>query len=233
MKCDRAQEWFSSLIDGSIRPAEKVVLEAHLTTCRSCAADVERLRTMWHALDAMPQLDPPTTLRATVWQRIEAAGSQAAAAAEPAPRFVVRSPRLMWIRSLALGAAVVLLAALATVSVPGKYRTAAFSSLFGHLAGPQRNTPIVEATLVRSAEASSVVDITIALSGQSHDVASAVAELITGSEVITSQEVPLRSGRGQTSIAAPAVGSAELSVRVVWRDPNGAERSLVSPVRIR
>ena len=137
MKCDRAREWLSDLVDGSIRPAQRVVLEAHLAVCAACAAESEQLHSLWSDLSGLPPVEAPTTLRATIWQRIQAAE-------EETHRAGTRPARLRsipgWVRVVGVAAAVVAVIAMARVTVPGRYRAAGWLTW---LSGGSRTAPTV------------------------------------------------------------------------------------------
>jgi anti-sigma factor RsiW len=86
MECDRIAELLPSYLDGELADAEKAGIEAHLRSCRECAALSALLAETDAALAAFPAVEPGPELR-----------SRLAAIAERKPRFslfaALRQPR--------------------------------------------------------------------------------------------------------------------------------------------
>ncbi len=220
MKCERAQAWFSDLIDGSIGSAEKVVLDAHLRDCASCTEEVKRLTSLWHAMDAMPDVPAPSNLRATVWQRIEAQSTQTTAARP------VRNPRPIWVRGLALVGAAAAIALLATVTVPGKFRPAGFSSLFGLVA--ERNDGVCRARVETGANGVRTVFVTVELPKPDASRTDSVAITVTDANGAAYEtRAVVARGRGVAPLKLPADAVLPISVTVRWEGSGDTHGSLV------
>lgn len=231
MKCERAQEWFSSLVDGSIQPAEKVVLEAHLHACRDCADEVRRLKSMWQALDAMPQLAPPSNLRATIWQRIETANAPAPAHGEPAPRLVVRSPRSRLLRGFAFAAAAMLIAALATVSVPGKYRAASLYAMLTKPFAPSARDAAFEADVQTGSDGAPLVHLRGTFRTSAIGDPRVGVEIILGDTAVATHEAEVRTGRVDVTIPITGAADHPYVLRLRWRDSAGVSHTQTIQVR--
>jgi anti-sigma-K factor RskA len=98
-------------VAGALPDDERRAFEAHLRDCATCAADVRSLGAVVRALpEALPQIDPPATLRARV---LSAVPRSSAAAAVGAPRKLSSSrPVLNNTTAGWLGAAALLIVAL-------------------------------------------------------------------------------------------------------------------------
>jgi len=228
MKCERAREWFSNLIDGSIQPAERVVLEAHLATCPECAAVVEDLRRLWAGLEAMPALEPPPTLRASIWQRIDAA-------AQPAPvrrfAFTRRPPR--WARATAWAAAALVIVVLATVSVPGHFRTAGWTSWIPgtHRPAASRQQPSVTASarLISSTAGSSAGSVVVDLHALGKGVSADIIVMGPTGEIARRRIEPRRDTM-EVTFTLNTGAPQPRGVRVEWHGPDGSGGTLNLPV---
>ncbi len=223
MKCERARLWFSDLIDGSIQPAQRVVLEAHLAACAACAEEVRSLRAVWSGLDAMPSLEPPATLRATIWQRIEAHQTQADRSARRArPSWFTG-----WVRVTTVTAGAVALLALATVSVPGRFRSAGWTSW---IPGVHRSTSKPPALHVTGTAQTESGDRFVAVTLRASAVVPAADVIVTahGAEIGRSR-VALRPP--ETTVRVPvAAATGPIEVRVEIRQSQRA-LTLIVPVR--
>ena len=109
MQCQFAQELFSDHLSDSLDRAQKVSLENHLATCADCKEQVAGLRDVWAALDTLPVVEPPKFFHENIMDRIatEAAKEQEAALASKSQGWDWRS--LFRARSLAFGAAALVL----------------------------------------------------------------------------------------------------------------------------
>lgn len=67
MWCYRAKRRLVSYLDGELEPRRRKALERHLSSCRLCSAELERLRTQWAALDAAGPVPP---MPAGLWGQI-------------------------------------------------------------------------------------------------------------------------------------------------------------------
>ena len=96
MACGDFEPLIGDLVDGTLDGAPRHELEAHLTSCASCARMVEELLVVRRAVRALPDLPPP----ADGWSRLSSA------VASEAPR---TSPRMTtkWLAGLAAAAVVV------------------------------------------------------------------------------------------------------------------------------
>jgi anti-sigma factor RsiW len=225
MKCERAQAWFSDYIDGSIQPAEKVVLEAHLGVCPDCAEEVRRLTALWTALDRMPDVAAPVSLRATIWQRIEAQSAQA----ETASGRPSKPRRPLWIRGLAFAGAAAVLALLATVSVPGKYRPAALGAFFGRFRASSEAAQCM-ARVSQRPDGLQTVSVTIQL--PEADIRSAAPITVTvlrGNTTIAETRVTPSDGHAVAVLELPEKKSGDLTVRVQWTGADGHMRQTILP----
>jgi hypothetical protein len=121
MRCDSARELFSEYTEGSIQAALRIPLETHLSECGDCRAEAEGLREVWSMLDSAPVMDAPADLRAVVWARIDAR-----ATARTRRSFRPAWGGLFTRRVAGWGIALLVVVALASVSLPGKYSPASF-----------------------------------------------------------------------------------------------------------
>jgi anti-sigma factor RsiW len=228
MKCERARDWFSNLIDGSIQPAERVVLEAHLATCPECAAVVEDLRRLWAGLDAMPALEPPPALRASIWQRIDAAAQPASVR-----RFTsIRRPPL-WARATVWAAAAVAIVALATVTIPGQFRTAGWTSWIPGMHRPaasgQQASPAGSARLIPSGATSGAASVVVNLHTIGKGVSADVI-LIGPTGEIARRCIEPQGDTMEVTFALNTGAPQPRGVRVEWRGPDGAGGTLNLPI---
>ena len=80
MTHDALRELTGAYALGALRGEEKRALEAHLASCAECAAEVRGFRDVANGLgEAVPQIDPPTALRARVVAHVESMASGSAA----------------------------------------------------------------------------------------------------------------------------------------------------------
>lgn len=73
MKCNRAQELFSSYLENTIQPPMGVALEQHLAECGRCKAEYGRFHATTVVLDELPEVEPPADLHAMIMARVEEA----------------------------------------------------------------------------------------------------------------------------------------------------------------
>ena len=106
MNHDALRELTGAYALGALSGAEKRALEAHLTSCAECAAEVRAFGDVARGLDrAVPQVDPPASLRGRVIARVESLASKSAAPdVLPHPPSIERSPGAVW---LALAASLI------------------------------------------------------------------------------------------------------------------------------
>ena len=229
MKCERARSWFSDLLDGSISDARRVVLEAHLADCRGCSAELSLFRTLWQGLAALPEKDAPVTLRATIWQRIEAA--ETAAKRAPVRRQVSwRFP--VWARALAVVAGVLLLFVLTQATVPGRFRAAGWTSWFGPRNG-SGEVPIITGTAQRldnpgRDSLSNSVRVRLQVTGPTIMVD---LVLMGPNGDITSRRVKATPPVCEFSLPMPVDSETPTAVRAEWQTPSGTQ-SLEMPLTV-
>jgi anti-sigma factor RsiW len=230
MKCERAQEWFSDLLDGSIQPAQRVVLDAHLTACQSCSAEAARLRSLWTALDAMPDVAAPTSLRATIWQRIEAASADQSRRPH---RGTTQSLRPWLLRGLVYAGAAVVLVGLATVTVPGNHRQAGLFGAVSRWIGPrEQHQPTVTAQVVTAPNGVRSIRVEATWpAGQAPPGSGVVVAIRDGARTIADGPTRITGNRASWQAQLDARPTASLRARVSWTDEGGAPRSLVAEVR--
>ena len=106
MTHDALRELTGAYALGALGSEEKRALEAHLASCDECAAEVRAFSGVVHGLNhAVPQLDPPASLRARVIARVDDLASRSAPSAPPAvSRPVQRFSNAGW---LALAASLI------------------------------------------------------------------------------------------------------------------------------
>jgi hypothetical protein len=106
MNCTRICEHLPEWIDGRLDAATAGEIREHLEACPACRHECETLRLTLHALDAMPDAEPPRRLRASILSSIEEEKSARRAGPQrPSP-----SPLFGWRTALQALAACVLLA---------------------------------------------------------------------------------------------------------------------------
>ncbi|WP_319586085.1 zf-HC2 domain-containing protein [uncultured Desulfobulbus sp.] len=66
MKCERAKELLSDLYEGNIDYALTDTVRSHIDSCAACKHEYNRLKSMWAALNTMPDIDPPADFRHNV-----------------------------------------------------------------------------------------------------------------------------------------------------------------------
>jgi anti-sigma factor RsiW len=59
-------------LDGRAKPAERRVVEEHLSSCAECRVRAEEFRLLWSALDDLPMLSPSPAFDASLRARIAA-----------------------------------------------------------------------------------------------------------------------------------------------------------------
>lgn len=227
MKCERAENWFSNLIEGTLEPPQEVVLRAHLAECQKCTAAVESLRRTLEAVERLPEPKLPPTLRATIWQRIDAA--QTAEASKASRSGPSRSPVRFWVRTAAaLGAASVLLV-LASVTVPGKFRAAGWTSWF-HRPSPQSPSPLPTPASVQmtasakrmAADQGTAVRVAVQLSGAP---VRARIMLLQGDVLVAERRAPI-APPGTELTLVPERGTSPDAVRIEWQGARGTAGDL-------
>src|SRR3954449_2802373 len=66
LHCDEALDLLEPFLDGDLSPAESARLQAHLSGCAACAAELALARRVQAGLRALPQPDCPPELLARV-----------------------------------------------------------------------------------------------------------------------------------------------------------------------
>jgi anti-sigma factor RsiW len=64
------QEKLVEYLDGRARPAERRIVEEHLSTCAECRVRAEEFRLLWNVLDDLPALSPSASFDASLRARI-------------------------------------------------------------------------------------------------------------------------------------------------------------------
>ncbi|MFZ5774973.1 MAG: anti-sigma factor family protein [Thermodesulfobacteriota bacterium] len=71
MKCDQASDLFIEYADQALPPATKAALEHHLAGCPDCAAQWRDYRQAVQLLHALPPVEPPADLLASIQARLD------------------------------------------------------------------------------------------------------------------------------------------------------------------
>jgi len=58
MRCTGMQEKLVEYLDGCAKPAERRIVEEHLSSCAECRVRAEEFRLLWSVLDDLPALSP-------------------------------------------------------------------------------------------------------------------------------------------------------------------------------
>jgi anti-sigma factor RsiW len=66
------QEKLVEYLDGRAKPAERRIVEEHLSSCLECRVRAEEFRLLWSALDDLPALSPSPAFDASMRARIAA-----------------------------------------------------------------------------------------------------------------------------------------------------------------
>ncbi|MEI6512650.1 MAG: zf-HC2 domain-containing protein [bacterium] len=72
MNCERTQEQFSALHEGSISQPLRVALEQHLLQCASCRDEYTEFARAWDLLGTFEAIEPPADLHQTIISRVDA-----------------------------------------------------------------------------------------------------------------------------------------------------------------
>jgi anti-sigma-K factor RskA len=105
MNHDALRELTGAYALGALNDEEKRALEAHLASCAECAAEVRAFGDVARGLNhAVPQVDPPSSLRGRVVAQVEHVASRSPAPAVSPARSARRSSSAGW---LALAASLV------------------------------------------------------------------------------------------------------------------------------
>jgi len=78
MKCQKAIELLSALIDGTLDVETTKALELHLSHCSNCAKELETLKTILQAAHSIESVEPPRELSHRIASAIAAAQSEQA-----------------------------------------------------------------------------------------------------------------------------------------------------------
>src|SRR5690606_27309414 len=68
-----AADRLEALVEGSLEPGDRVVLESHLIACPACQARVEEWRSRVAALDGLPQYEPAAGFADRVMTQVQVA----------------------------------------------------------------------------------------------------------------------------------------------------------------
>jgi hypothetical protein len=72
MTCEQAKQQFADSLAGQLDAAGRTALDGHLAACPTCRIEMEPARRLWHALDALPEVEPGPALRPRFYQMLEA-----------------------------------------------------------------------------------------------------------------------------------------------------------------
>ena len=173
MQCQFAQELFSDHIADALDRAQKVSLDNHLAECADCREQVAGLRDVWAALDTLPVMEPPKFFHENIMDRLamEAAKEQEAKESAKSAGFDWKS--LFRARSLAFGAAALILL-LGSLEAVQTQRSAMgpFGWVAGLFAKPAPAAPIsiknAQAIWVADGENGGSLNITLRVSGSAN-----------------------------------------------------------------
>ncbi len=66
MQCQDVWDLLSAYADGETNAHETEVVEAHIAVCSDCARDLQFMQGTQHALQAIPEVEPPISLRSAI-----------------------------------------------------------------------------------------------------------------------------------------------------------------------
>lgn len=233
MQCQFAQELFSDHISDTLDRAQKVSLDNHLADCGNCREQVAGLRDLWASLDTLPVVEPPKFFHENIMDRIatEAVKEREAQQALKAAGFDWRS--LFGRRSLAFGAAavVLLLGALGvTQTQQGSLNPFAFFSRGAAKSAPPTPLALQTAGAAWVPGSGSLV-VTLRPTPSANGAVSAINYEIRQA----GSAAPLKSGilfsqRDSTLTIPMAAQPAPDSLSVKLIDPDSASRTLTIPL---
>ena len=99
MICERVRERIPECLAGSLEPAARESLLAHLETCPACRAELADLNAVWRGLASLPEPEPDPAMRGRFLEVLEA--YQAGRASGPAGRRQVMDLPHKWRAGLA------------------------------------------------------------------------------------------------------------------------------------
>jgi len=73
MRCDRAKEALSALLDGELTAAEADEVRAHLEGCPACRAELDALRRLVAEVKTLPPVSAPRDLQRKIMARLDEA----------------------------------------------------------------------------------------------------------------------------------------------------------------
>ena len=73
MRCNKAQELFSSYLEKTIQLPMGVAFEQHLAECVRCRSAYDRFHATTIVLDELPVVEPPPDMHAVIMARVEQA----------------------------------------------------------------------------------------------------------------------------------------------------------------
>jgi anti-sigma factor RsiW len=82
-----------ALAEGDLTYSQRSLAQAHLDDCEQCAAELEAIRSVAAALDALPHFEPSAGFAEAVMARVAIAPAAAAAEVERAPRWLPKTRR--------------------------------------------------------------------------------------------------------------------------------------------
>jgi len=63
MKCEQYEELFAGWINNELKPAEKEMLEQHLTGCPACRAELANMQQLWTMMDEVEVPEPSANMK--------------------------------------------------------------------------------------------------------------------------------------------------------------------------
>lgn len=85
MNCERAQEFYSDYVEGTLSASVRAALQRHLAACAECRQAMEAFRATWEGLDAVPPVEPPPDLAWRVLHQLRQQRLERIAAARRRP----------------------------------------------------------------------------------------------------------------------------------------------------
>jgi hypothetical protein len=71
MNCEWVRDNISAYIDGELSAGQKEMIDMHLSECRECKAEFNRLSTAWDSLDLWEDEQPPVYLKGAILNAVK------------------------------------------------------------------------------------------------------------------------------------------------------------------
>lgn len=72
MNCPKIKEMFPDYLIGDLEPKKVLMVQAHLTDCTECRAELEGVSDVWTKLGVLPEVKPADSLRTRFYTMLEA-----------------------------------------------------------------------------------------------------------------------------------------------------------------